>query len=77
MQLKNQLQKNSGSFRGHNQLSLGASKQSRTGDGVALSTMFNQDKDTQKDEGQIPLLTSPNNSVVPEKVSMHICLFAS
>lgn len=70
LQLKNQLQKNSGSFRGHNQLSLDASNRHRTGDGVALSTMFNQgsNKDTQKDEGQIPLLTSPvNNSIVPEK----------
>ncbi len=55
-----------GSFRTHTQPSQKGTE--NNADGMTLSTMFNQNvnKDIQKD--QIPLLTSPENSNIPEKV---------
>jgi len=54
-----------GSFRTHTQQSQRGTE--NNADGMTLSTMFNQNvnKDIQKD--QIPLLTSPENSNIPEK----------
>lgn len=66
--VKHQLQKMHGSFnRGvpsNNQLTTSSQSNKAKGDGVALSSLFTQTvkKDAQKDDGQIPLISSADNT---------------